>query len=432
MNFERKKYLGKMIGSIGNNMVKIITGPRRAGKSFLMFNIFKGWLLENNVNEDHIIELKLDKQSDARYRDLDEFIRYFKERKIEDGKTNFFLIDEIQFVSEKENPYVKGNTLNFYDTLNEFLDWRNVEIFVTGSNSHMLSSDIATEFRGRGWQIHVNPLSYSEIREVTPLEINDFALWETYFKYGDLPACFLQKNEVDKRQYLNEVFLTTYLRDIAERKSLKDDMPLKEVTSYLATSVGTVLNPTKISNIFSSKEHIKISPDTIRRYVSHLEDTFMISLAQRFDLKGNEVINGSCKYYFNDMGIRNAAAGYKGLDQEPHFMENVIYNELVSRGFIVNVGVITNVENINGKPTKVTRAVDFAVEKNGKRFYIQSALLIDSEEKLKQETESFRKIKDCFQRIIISKYMSGSSYDSNGILHLSLIDFLTGKDHTLD
>lgn len=213
----------------------------------------------------------------------------------------------------------------------------------------MLSSDIATEFRERGWQIHVNPLSYSEIREATPLEINDFALWETYFKYDGLPVCLLQKDEADKRQYLNEAFLTTYLKDIAERKSLKNDMPLKEAASYLATSVGTILNPTKISNIFSNKENLKISPDTIRRYVSHLEDASMISHAQRLDLKGNEVINGSCKYYFCDMGIRNAAAGYKGLDQEPHFMENMIYNELVSRGFVVNVGTITNVVFIDIK-----------------------------------------------------------------------------------
>lgn len=431
MEFKRERYLKKLNSSIGNGMVKIITGPRRSGKSYLLFHIFKDHLLKSGVREDHIIELKLDHASNIKYRNLNEFTSYFKERRIDDDKTNFFLIDEIQLVEKKENPYVKGQMISFYDSLNEFMDYGNTEIFVTGSNSHMLSSDIATEFRGRGWQIRMNPLSFSEIREETPLEINDFSLWDTYWKYGGLPYCALEADEEKKRQYLNEVFLTTYLKDIADRNGLKDDIALKEITSFLASSVGSLLNPTKISNTFKSKESRNISSNTVSRYISYLEDAFMIDKVQRYDLKGKEIINGSGKYYFADMGIRNAAAFYKGYDQEPHFMENIIYNELISRGYLVNIGAITNVENVNGKPTKVTREVDFIIEKYGKRFYIQSAYLIDNEEKLKQEKESFKRIKDTFQRVIITKYTSGTFYDEDGTLRIGLFDFLLGKDTNL-
>ncbi len=432
MRIARQKYLDKITSSIGNGMVKIITGPRRSGKSYLIFEIFKDWLLDSDIPSSHIIQLRLDRFSNAKYRDLDEFVSYFKERKIDDGKTNYFLIDEIQLISNKENPYVKGEMLSFYDALNEFLSWDNVEIYVTGSNSHMLSSDIATEFRGRGWQIKVNPLSFSEIREITPSKINDFSLWDSYLKYGGLPACVLEKEESKKREYLTEVFNVTYLKDIEERRNLRNESSLGEVTSFLASSVGSLINPNKISNTFKSKNKGCRSPETIRRYASYLEDAFMVSFVQRYDLKGKEIIGGCGKYYFADMGIRNAASGYKGFDQEPHFMENVIYNELVSRGYLVNIGVVKSVEDIDGKPTKVVREIDFIAEKDGKRFYIQSALVLEDEEKIKKEKAPLKKTNDGFQKIIISKFTSGNYYDDDGILRLGLFDFLLSIDKTLE
>ena len=427
MTFSRSSYLEKMIASIGNGMVKIVTGPRRCGKSYLLFKIFKDWLLESGVQEEQIVELKLDQAANIKYRNLDEFTSYFRSRKALDGKKKFFLIDEIQLVEKKDNPYVEGQKIGFYDSLNEFLDYEDVEIFVTGSNSHMLSSDIATEFRGRGWQIRVNPLTFRELKEAMP-EKDAYALWDDYWRYGGLPACVSLSDEAEKRQYLHDVFLTTYLKDIADRNGLKDDTGLREITSLLASSVGSLLNPTRISNTFKTKEGRVISPNTVRRYISYLEDAFMVSSVRRYDLKGKETIGGSEKYYFNDMGIRNAAGGYKGLDQEPHFMENVIYNELSARGYLVNVGTLTSVDRIGGKPVKVTREVDFVCEKEGCRFYVQSAFLIDNDEKLAKEKSCFGRIKDNFKRVIISKYTSGTSYDEDGTLRLGLFDFLLDKN----
>lgn len=430
--FKRTKYLEKRISSIGNGRIKIITGPRRSGKSYLRFRIFKSHLLDLGVKEDHILSLKLDQKDSARYRSLDEFTSYFKKNRIKDGKTMFFLIDEIQLVEKKENPYVKGDILTFYDALNEFLEWENTEIFVTGSNSHRLSSDIATEFRGRGWLIHRKPLSFSEIREATPSSISDFELYDAYWKYGGLPECVLLKEDERKRQYLSSVFLTTYLKDIAERNGLKDETSLKELTSFLASSVGSLVSPNKIANTFQSKEQRKIAPNTIRRYLGYLEDSFMVYEAQRYDLKRKSILNGSRKIYFADRGIRNAAAQYKGRDQESHFRENIIYNELLYRGFLCNVGVIENIENKDGKSRKIIREVDFVAEKNDKRLYIQSAFLIDNADKLKQEKTSLMKTKDAFPKIIISKFTSGSSYDEDGVLHVGLFDFLLGKEPLLN
>jgi uncharacterized protein len=431
MEFERNAYLEKMISSIGNGMVKVITGPRRSGKSYLLFKLFRNWLLKTGVDESHILQLKLDQISNMKFRSLTEFSSYFRNHRVDDGKTNYFLIDEIQLVQEMENPYVKGQFLGFYDVLNEFLDYPNVEIFVSGSNSHMLSKDIATEFRGRRWQIRVNPLSFLEIKNAYP-SMDEYSLWNMYWKYGGLPACVLKQNESDKRQYLDDVFLVTYLKDIADRNNLRDDVPLKEITSFLASSVGSLINPTKISNTFRSREQHAITPNTVRRYIGHLEDAFLISSVQRYDLKGKDIINGSGKYYFTDMGIRSAATGYKGVDQELHFMENALYNELFMRGYMIHVGSITNVENVNGKSTKVTREVDFVCEKQGRRFYVQSAYLIENEEKLLQEKKSFEYIKDNFQRIIISKFTTGVSYDEDGTLRMGLFDFLSGKDGVLE
>lgn len=424
MEFKRTKYIKELRDSIGNGMVKIITGPRRAGKSYLLFSLFPHFLHEQGIDDAHIVSLKLDERGNERYRDVDELSHYFEQRRTKDGKTQFFLIDEIQLCPPKENPWVKGQMITFYDVLNEFLGFPHTEVFVTGSNSHLLSSDIATEFRGRGWQIPVHPLSFSEIREVTPPSVNDFELWETFFRYGGLPACVMETDESRKRSYLKEVYLTTYLKDIADRHHLRDDVALGELTSVLASSVGSLVNPNKISNTFRSEEGILIAPATIHRYLGYLEDAFLISTAKRHDLKGKRIIGGSAKCYFEDLGLRSAAAGFLGMDQEPHFMENAIYNELVSREYHVDVGSVTSNELIDGKQTKVTREIDFVVDDFGEKYYIQSAFYIADEKKLAQEKAPFKRISDSFQRIIISKFTSGISYDEDGVVRMGLFAFL--------
>lgn len=292
----------------------------------------------------------------------------------------------------------------------------------------MLSKDIATEFRGRGWQIPLSPLAYSEIREEVDPSVNDFELWDSYWRYGGLPQVWNLQSEAEKRQYLRQVFLTTYLTDIIERNGIKNAAAFEEVTAFLAGSVGSLINPTKIANTFQSKENVKVVPGTIRKYLSYLEDAFLIRKTERDDLKGKELFSSSSKIYFEDIGIRNAAVDFKGMDQEPHFMENIIFNELISRGYLVHVGSLTDVEKKNGQSVKVTREIDFVIEKDGKRYYIQSAFFIDNEEKLRNEKESFRRIPDVFPRIIIGKFTSGKSYDDDGVMRLGLLDFLKDKN----
>lgn len=428
MEFARRKYLGDLASSIGNGMVKIVTGPRRSGKSYLLFNLFVGYLRSQGVADDHIVGLQLDKGENARYRDLDELSKYFSDRRAQDGKTQFFLIDEIQLAEPKDNPWAKGQKITFYDVLNDFLGYPNTEVFVTGSNSRLLSTDIATEFRGRGWQISMHPLSFSEIREATPNSVSDYSLWEAYYRYGGLPACVSEADEAKKRRYLSGVFEATYLRDIADRHGLRGETALRELTSFLASSVGSLVSPNKISNAFRSREGLSTAPATISRYISYLQDAFLISEAKRYDLKGKSFISGSSKCYFDDLGLRSAAAGFKGMDQEPHFMENAIYNELIARGYQVNVGAVISNEYIGGRQTKVSREVDFVVEDFGERYYIQSALYLPDEAKVMQEKASFKRIGDSFQKIIITKFTSGISNDPDGVVRMGLFDFFEDKE----
>ncbi len=432
MYISRDSYLNKLKSSIGNGMVKIVTGPRRCGKSFLLFHIFKDYLLSAGVKSDHIIELSLDEVKNVKYRNPIDLASYFEER-VKDDAQYYFLIDEIQFCVSVDNPAFSGYKtddgktpkITFYDVLNGFLGFRNVEVFVTGSNSHMLSSDIATEFRGRGSQIRIHPLTFKEFREANAQRnLDNLALWKQYYLYGGLPQVCLLPDEPSKREYLRQVFENTYTNDIIERYSLRSDSAIRDLVKVMATNVGSIVNPTKIASTFKSEMKSSIQPVTVSKYIEHMEDSFLLNSACRYDLTGRKFIGASYKYYFEDMGLRNAASSFTGKDQEPHYMENVVYNELICRGYNVSVGTVTAFDHSGGKTQRVNLEVDFIAEKFDKAIYIQSALYIPDDEKMEQELRPLKKVGNSFKKVLITKYEGNGSYDEDGILHMNLFDFL--------
>lgn len=438
MYIERPLYLNELIRSQENGMIKILTGPRRCGKSFLLFHIFKDYLLRNGIKENQIIEVDLENPSNLELTNplnLGKFIdSRIKENK---GEKSFVFIDEIQICQSINNPFFKKEEIpegspfpkvTFYDVLNGLLsDSNNVDTYVTGSNSHMLSSDIATEFRGRGWQIPIHPLTFSEyISNRTNPDL--FKLWDEYYRFGGLPACVQIPDIPSKRKYLLEVFQTTYLKDVIDRHALRSESKINDLTKVIASSTGSLVSFNNISNTFSSLEHESISTNTIKNYLSFLEDSFLISKVERYDIKGRQNIGGLSKYYFSDVGLRNASLGFKEENEEPHLMENIIYNELVARGYNVNIGVVDSWVTHEDKRELKKYEVDFIADKGGPKFYIQCALYIPDDKKLNQEIESLRKINDSFTKILVSKYSSGIYYDNYGILHVSLFDFLLKPD----
>ncbi len=421
MYIQRNIYLNQLVSSLGNGRAKIVTGPRRSGKSFLVFHLFKDYLLKQGIKEDHIIELNLDSAKNISYRSPLAFASYFDKRHKSDGKTYYFLIDEIQFVESCPNPTIPDQKVTFYDALNQFLEYGDTEVIVTGSNSKRLSKDIATEFRGRGWQISRHPLSFLEFKEANGiLGLDDYRLWELYYLYGGLPAVSQIPDIPSKRKYLEEVFNTTYRKDIIERYSLRQDTAISDITKIVASSIGSLVNPMKIADTFLSKEKTSISCQTIKRYLSYREDSFLVSRVDRYDIKGRRFIQANCKYYFEDRGLRNAAAGFNGDDQEPHFRENVIYNELILRGYHVSIGTLSALEEGKRKDYEI----DFVADRGDNKVYIQSALRIPDQEKRTQEKRPFRKVKDSFKKVLVTKYSGSGLYDQDGILHLNLFDFL--------
>lgn len=420
------------MASIGNGMIKIITGPRRCGKSFLLFHIFKDCLLSSGVNDEHIIELSLDGVNNIKYRNPIYLATYFKNR-VKDNAQYYFLIDEIQFCKSVDNPAFSGYKtedgksakITFYDVLNGFLGLKNVEVFVTGSNSHMLSSDIATEFRGRGWQIRIHTLTFKEFKEANiQRSMDNLSLWKQYYLYGGLPQVSLLPDEPSKREYLRQVFENTYINDIIERYSLRNDSSIRDLVKVMATNVVSIVNPTKIANTFKSEMKSTIQPVTVSKYIEHMEDSFLLNSAYIYDLTGRKLIGGSCKYYFEDMGLRYVASSFVGKDQESHYMENIIYNELIYRGYNVSVGAVTVFDHSEGKTQMVNLEVDFIAKKFDKIIYIQCALYIPDDEKNEQELRPLRKINNSFKKVLITKYEGNGSYDEDGILHLNLFDFL--------
>ncbi|MCM1194402.1 MAG: ATP-binding protein [Firmicutes bacterium] len=408
MQIKRDLYLNKLISHKHNGMVKIITGVRRCGKSYLLFNLFQEHLLFAGVKPNHIISLALDDYDNRDKQNPDALYSYVK-NKITDNDTYYVLLDEIQLVP------------NFENVLNGFLRLNNVDIYVTGSNSKFLSSDVITEFRGRGDEVRVYPLCFAEYYSVVGGDFN--SAWITYSNYGGMPLCLSMETPQDKMQYLTNLFQMTYLSDIINRYNLKGNAEINELTDTIASSIGSLTNPTKLTNTFNSVKNIKLSVNTLTSYLEYLQDAFLIEKATRYDIKGKRYINTPVKYYFVDVGLRNARLSFR-QKEDGYIMENIIYNELRLRGYSVDVGVVENVIKENGKYVRTKLEVDFVVNLGDKRYYIQSASSMPTAEKLEQEQASLLSINDAFRKIIIVNQPMLSRYNENGILLVSLSDFL--------
>lgn len=413
MEIKRDVYLKKLIDRMHNGLIKIITGIRRSGKTYLLFELFYKYLKEQNVDDSHIIKLALDDRKNKQYRNPDVLCDYVHAQIIDD-KPYYILLDEVQFVDE------------FEDVLNSFMHIKNADTYVTGSNAKFLSKDIITEFRGRGDEIHVSPLSFREFFSVYAGDEED--AWRQYCLYGGLPKILEYKTDEDKAFYLKNIFEETYLTDIKERHKIRNDAELSELLDILSSSIGSLTNPKKLSDTFKSVKQVAIHPDTLNNYLEYLVDSYLISRSKRYDIKGKKYINTPSKYYFTDVGLRNARLNFRQIE-ETHIMENIIYNELKIRGFNVDVGVVEYNKNANGKSVRVQSEVDFVCNKADKRYYIQSALAILDREKMLQEQNSLVRIGDAFQKIIIVKDAIKSHYNENGILILNLFDFLLKENN---
>ena len=412
MYFERKEYLNKLISAEGNGMIKIITGIRRCGKSFLLFNIFRKYLLERGVAESHIIQVNLEDRRNKKLRDPDALLEYIDAQMVDKDKY-YILLDEVQMVSE------------FEDVLNSYLHVDNAEVYVTGSNARFLSKDVITEFRGRGWEIRIHPLSFAEYYEVMGGEKRQ-AL-ETYYLYGGLPAVAQMESPEAKQNYLREIYETVYLKDVLQRNHLKNADGMRELMRLLASTIGSCSNALKISNTFKSAAGMDISINTIIKYLEHLQDSFIISEALRYDVKGRKYIGTGTKYYFEDVGIRNAVVDFRQTEYT-HLMENVVYNELRKQGYSVDVGSVESFKrDANGKLQRRNFEIDFVVNRADERLYIQSAYALPDKEKVEQEQASLLNVNDGFRKVIIAGDRYISNYNDDGILMLSLFDFLLGK-----
>ena len=413
MEIKRDFYLNKLIGHKKNGMVKIVTGVRRCGKSYLLLKLFKKHLLDSGVPEDHIISIALEGYGNKHLQSPDKLYEYVTS-KIVDDKDYYILLDEIQLVPD------------FESVVNGFLHIDNADIYITGSNSKFLSSDIITEFRGRGDEIRVYPLSFSEFYSVYGGEFEK--AWVMYCNYGGMPLCLSMETPEDKAKYLTSLFETTYLADIINRNNLRGNAEIGELTDVLASSIGSLTNPLKLSNTFSSVKNVKLSANTIASYIDYLEDAFLIEKAIRYDIKGKKYINTPAKYYFVDLGLRNARLAFR-QQEYTHIMENVIYNELKLRGFSVDVGIIEKREkNEEGKKPRIRYEIDFVANQGYKRYYIQSAFAMPTMEKEQQEQRSLMGVNDSFKKIIIVGGPTMTHYNENGILIMGIHDFLLKKD----
>ena len=409
MKIKRDFYLQQLVDGKQNGLVKIVTGIRRCGKSFLLFKLFRQYLLDVGVDSDHIIQIALDDIENANLREPLSLYKCIK-AKMTDEELYYILLDEVQLVPR------------FEEVLNSLLRIDNADVYVTGSNSKFLSSDIITEFRGRGDEIHLYPLSLSEYCEGTGLSPAE--AWKDYYTYGGLPHTLSLGTEQKKIDYLNNLFESVYLIDILERQRIKNKAEFEELVKIIASGIGTPTNPTKLENTFKSVKKVNIDSVTISRYLGYMQDAFLIEKAERYDVKGKKYIGSLAKYYFTDIGLRNAILGLR-QQEETHIMENIIYNELRRRGCKVDVGMVEQrfVDN-DGKWQRKQLEVDFVVNEGNQRYYIQSALALPDEEKRKQEMGSLLRIHDSFKKIIIVKDDIKPWRDENGILTMGLLDFL--------
>lgn len=399
-----------------NRLIKVVTGVRRSGKSYLIFHIFLNYLLKQGVPESHIIRIELDQRKHRQYRDPDVILEYI-ESSIQDQEMYYILLDEVQLLNE------------FEEVLNSLLHIDNADVYVTGSNSRFLSKDIITEFRGRGDEIHIFPLTFKEFMQVYEGDI--YHGWADYMLYGGLPLTASMKTEEQKVSYLTSLFEETYLKDIIERHHIEKTQELEDLVNILASAIGSLTNVPKIESTFRSVLQSKISGNTIRQYIEYLEDAFIIHKADRYNVKGRKYIGTPVKYYFEDVGLRNARLGFRQVE-ETHLMENIIYNELRSRGYTVDVGIVEKrKKDASGKAERKQLEIDFVANKGSQRYYIQSAFAMPDEQKQKQEKMSLLQVKDSFKKIIVVKDVVNVTRDENGITTMSVYDFLL-KDNSLE
>lgn len=417
MEICRDKYLDLLIHSCGNGLIKVITGMRRCGKSYLLFTLFKNYLIKQGVKEDHIIGVNLENRLNKSLRDPDALLQYIDSRLSSDGQY-YVMLDEVQIVSE------------FEDVLNSFLSISNVDVFVTGSNAKFLSKDVITEFRGRGDEIHVRPLTFREVADFRDDYSQDMI--REYMLYGGLPQVVLENDVNKKVSYLEQQMEHTYLRDIKERYEVRQDSDLSELVDIMASCVGGLTNPPKIADTFKSVKHSSISVDTIRLYLEYMEDAFVLERVTRYDIKGRKYIDSPFKYYFEDLGLRNARLGFRQVEPT-HMMENMLYNELRAIGMKVDVGqVFTEVKIEDGSRQRKTLEIDFVCNRGYERVYIQSAYAMETEEKRDQELTSLRKLRDGFRRIVIVNGLQPTYMNEEGVYIINLMDFLRDPEKYME
>ena len=413
MEIRRDIYLNKLISKKHNGLIKVVTGMRRCGKSYLLFNLFKEYLVNEGVNENHIIEIAFDSFENRKYRDPEVLFPYLME-KIADNEMYYVLLDEVQMLDD------------FESVLNSLGRKKNVDVYVTGSNAKFLSKDIITEFRGRGDEVHMYPLTYSEFMSVYDGDKQEG--WRDYVLFGGIPLVLGFETADQKSDFLKSLFEETYISDITGRNNIRNKAELEELLNILSSAIGSLTNPSKLSATFKSVKNKTISKDTIIKYIDYLKDSFLIDSAIRYDIKGKKYINTPSKYYFTDLGLRNARLNFRQVE-ETHAMENIIFNELKVRGYNVDVGVVVmNEVDKNGKKIRKQLEVDFVCNKGSKRMYIQSAYALPDKEKMEQEQRSLVNTGDGFKKIIITKDAVAPLYNDEGILVMSVYDFLLNPD----
>ena len=413
MIIQRSDYLDRLIGKKQNGLIKVVTGVRRCGKSYLLFNLFHDYLLSNGVDESHIIEVALDDRSNKRLRDPDNMLEYVKQRIIDD-LTYYIILDEVQLLDE------------FEDVLNSFLHIRNADIYVTGSNSRFLSSDVITEFRGRGDEIRVHPLSFREFAAAHGGTADE--AWDDFFNYGGLPLILSRRTPDEKAEYLQSLFQKVYISDIVDRHKIRNKDELDDLVNILSSAVGSLTNPSKLARTFKSVKNKTISDKTLSVYIGYLIDAFLISKSVRFDIKGKKYIGSPAKYYFEDVGLRNARLNFRQME-ENHIMENIVYNELCGRGYRVDVGGVEYyASDGDGKRTKRQLEVDFIATKGSRKYYIQSAFSMSDPNKARQEERPLLSIGDSFKKIIVVRENIKERRNEDGILTVGIYTFLLDKD----
>ena len=416
MEIRRDKYLDDLKNRMHNGMIKVITGIRRCGKSYLVFKLFKNYLIQSGIPENNIIEIALDERKNKEYRDPDAILEYIEEQ-IADKGDYYLLIDEVQLLND------------FEEVLNSLLHKSNLDIYVTGSNSKFLSKDIITEFRGRGDEIHIFPLTFKEFMQVYPED--RYRGFADYLMYGGLPLTITMKTEEQKIKYLTTLFEETYIKDIRDRNRIDKIQELNDLINVLASAVGSLTNPSKIQATFKSQIHSDISVNTVSQYIEFLEDAFLINAANRFDVKGRKYIGTPLKYYFEDVGLRNARLGFR-QNEETHLMENIIYNELRARGYQVDVGVVpVRKTDEDGKRVRTQLEIDFIATMGSKKYYLQSAFSMPDEAKVMQEKASLINVNDSFKKLIIVNDLLNIRRDDDGITTMNVYDFLL-NDNSLD